>query len=138
MDTKTVLQQKGLKATPVRIAVLEMFSGHCQPMNVEGVCKKIKVKDLNLVTAYRTLNSFEKAGLVKRVDLHRDSVYYERIDHHHHHHHHHVVCTDCGLVESLSGCTAGSLLKSALKQSSKFSLIKDHSLEFFGLCKKCG
>lgn len=128
-----LLKGKGLKATSSRLAVLGAFSGECMPLNAEGVAKKLRTKDLNLVTVYRTLASFEEAGLLKRIDLHKDSAYYELAGHHHHH----VICKGCGLIESLGGCDAERLSKNVLKKASKFSLIKEHSLEFFGVCKKC-
>ena len=138
------LKSLGLKSTPARGAVLELFSKKCNPLCAEDIYKKfssksdIKIKSstkakIDLVTIYRTLSSFEAAGILKRVDLHKESTYYELADHHHHH----IVCTDCGTVESFDNCAIGNLSKDILKKSSKFNKISQHSLEFFGVCKTC-
>lgn len=129
----TLLKESGFKVTPTRLSVLSLFSGDCKPINAEYIFDKLKSKDINLVTVYRTLASFEKAGILKRVDLHKESVYYELA----YHHHHHIICTDCGVVESFEECGVKNLSKNVLGKSSKFKTINQHSLEFFGLCKSC-
>ena len=128
-----ILKGSGFKVTPTRLVVLGLFSDNCKPINAEYIFEKLKRKDINLVTIYRTLASFEKAGILHRVDLHKDSVYYELAEHHHHH----IICTDCGMVESFEECGVKKLSNNVLKKSSKFKSISQHSLEFFGLCKSC-
>lgn len=132
-DPHSVLREKGLKVTPSRLAILSVFSNDCKPINAERIFGKLKKKEINIVTIYRTLSSLEKANILKRVDLHKDSAYYELADHHHHH----IVCTDCGAVEGFEGCDIKSLSKNILSKSSRFTAISSHSLEFFGVCKFC-
>lgn len=98
-----------------------------------GFSRILKKKKTNLVTVYRTLATFETAGILRRVDLHKDSVFYELAEHHHHH----IVCTDCGTVESFEDCDIKSVTKNALARSSKFDSVSSHSLEFFGVCRSC-
>lgn len=129
----SILKGVGLKVTPIRLAVLSIFSSDCKPVNAEYILRRLKAKDVNLVTIYRTLSSFQKAGILKRINLHKDSVHYELA----HHHHHHIVCTDCGAVESFDDCDIDKVSKDILGKSSRFKTIKHHSLEFFGLCKSC-
>lgn len=131
---RTILKDSGFKVTPKRLVVLDLFSDNCRPINAEYIFEKLKRKNINLVTIYRTLTSFEKAGILHRVDLHKDSVYYELADHHHHH----IICTNCGMVESFEECGVKKLSNNVLNKSSKFKSISQHSLEFFGLCKSCG
>jgi Fur family ferric uptake transcriptional regulator len=128
-----ILKQAGFKVTSPRISILKSFSGDCTPMSAEVIHKKLKNSKIDLVTVYRTLASFEKGGIVKRVDLHKDSAYYELASHHHHH----IICKECGLVEGFDQCNVQQLSKSALQSSSKFKTIESHSLEFFGICKNC-
>jgi Fur family ferric uptake transcriptional regulator len=70
---------------------------------------------------------------LKRVNLHKDSIYYELAKHHHHH----IICTDCGTLESFEDCNIKNISKSILQNSSKFNSIDHHSLEFFGVCMSC-
>lgn len=130
---KEIFKKVGLKNTPARILILETFSDKCQPLKAEDVFKKLKKKNIDLVTIYRTLTSFEKAGILRKVDLHKDSQYYELAEHHHHH----IICGKCGFVEELVGCDIKKLASKLVLKSSNFKIIKDHSLEFFGVCKRC-
>lgn len=128
------LKDKGLKVTPARMLILGAFSTDCGPLNAEMIFNKLMSKEINRVTIYRTLVSLSGKGILNRVDLQKDSLYYElKSDHHHHH----VVCTDCGVVESFDGCGVEKISKSILGQSSKFKIINQHSLEMFGVCKSC-
>jgi Fe2+ or Zn2+ uptake regulation protein len=132
-DLSNILKTNGFKITPIRLAILEVFSHDCEPVNAEFIFQKLKKEKVNIVTIYRTLTSFENAGILKRVDLQKDSIYYEMSGHHHHH----IICTDCGLVEGFDECDLDCLSEKVLKSSSKFNAITKHSLELFGQCKKC-
>jgi Fe2+ or Zn2+ uptake regulation protein len=128
-----ILKGVGLKVTPTRSLILGVFAASaCKPINADELYHKLASHALNLVTIYRTLESFEKAGILKRVDLRKGSVYYELAEHHHHH----IVCTECGKTESFEACEVGKLSKQILKQSS-FKNINQHALEFFGVCRSC-
>lgn len=132
-DLEHILKTHGFKVTPIRLAILKVFSIDCEPVNAEFIFKKLKKEKVNIVTIYRTLASFENAGMLKRVDLQKDSVHYEFAGHHHHH----IICTSCGLVESFEECDLDSLSNKVIKNSSAFNQITRHSLELFGICKKC-
>lgn len=127
------LKDLKLKVTPTRLAILNVFSDGCKTVNAEYIFKKLKGKDINIVTIYRTLTTFKNVGILKTVDLHKDSEYYEIAGHHHHH----IVCTDCGTTESFDDCDVERLSKKVLRESSKFKEINQHSFEFFGSCKSC-
>jgi len=129
-----VLRNNGYKVTQGRISILEVFSKYHIPLNAEGVSGYLKDKRVDVATIYRTLKSFEEKGILRRVDLRNDSVCFEMNDSHHHHH---LVCKKCGDIEDVDVCEIDRLSKMALKHSSKFKLILDHSLEFFGVCKAC-
>jgi len=127
------LKIAGLKITPARLVILKTFSDKCHPLNAEDIYKKIRRNEIDLVTIYRTLTSFEKVGILRKVDLHKDCQFYEVNKNHHHH----VICNICGLVEELDGCTIEKYTSEISSKLSNFKIIKDHSLEFFGLCRKC-
>lgn len=132
-DFNLILKAESLKVTPTRLAILNVFSVDCKPINALYIFEKLQSKRINLVTIYRTLTSFESVGILKRVNLHKESIYYELGDQHHHH----IICTDCGTVESFDKCDIGGLSNKILNKSSKFQKINKHSLEFFGICKLC-
>ena len=135
-DLNFILKEKGFKVTKTRLDILSIFSNDCKPINAEYIYKILKNKGVNLVTIYRTLISFEKAGILKRVDLHKESIYYELTNVHHHHH---IICLKCKKISSFEGCKKDSdlLISKALKQNKDFYSISHHSFDLFGICKKC-
>ncbi len=122
---------KGLKATPARLAILKVLFKIKHPLMLQDMHKNLK--NIDLVTLYRTLGSFEKNGLIRRVDLHKDAIYYElNIEHHHH-----IVCIKCGLVEDFKLCNINHLTKKIITKSLNFKKINEHSFELFGICNAC-
>ena len=136
-EPNDLLETKNLKKTSIRIAVLDIFNRTKIPLDAKGLWEKLKkektLKNANEVTVYRTLAVFEEEGILKRVDLRKDSVYFELKTEHHHH----IVCTNCDMVEDFENLEIEKVLGRIAAKSSKFINIKDHSLELFGLCKTC-
>ena len=133
-NLRDLLREKKLKATPIRLEILQIFStSHCEPIDAIKLHKRLKKSKVNLVTIYRTLESFEKAGLLRPIDLRESSIYYELANHHHHH----IICRSCGEIERLNHCDLANLTDTVLKSAKKFTAISDHTLEFFGACRKC-
>jgi Fe2+ or Zn2+ uptake regulation protein len=134
-DFDCILKENGFKITPIRLDVLSIFSNGCNPINAEYIYKILKNKKINLVTIYRTLLSFEKAAILKRVDLHKESVYYELRNNHHHH----IICLKCKKVSSFDGGDkdAEIIISKALIQNKNFKSISHHSFDLFGICNSC-
>lgn len=126
------LRTAGFRATPGRVAILEILSKESKPLTVEELNKKLH-KKLNNVTLYRAIKSLIASNILRRVDLQHGHAHYELALEHHHH----AVCKNCGIVENIEVPHPPSPEKDALKVTKKFSIINDYSLEFFGLCKKC-
>ena len=130
---KRQLKLAGLKATASRLLILGSFTEKCQPLTVENIYRKLKKSGIDLVTVYRNLASFEKFGILRKVDLHTDAQFYELNEHHHHH----LVCTHCGVTENFVICGVGDIAEKVLNKSLKFKAVQQHSLELFGVCKDC-
>jgi Fe2+ or Zn2+ uptake regulation protein len=126
--TPLILKNAGLKKTLSRDYVFNVFLKYKVPLTAEMIAQRLIHKDFSLATIYRTLDSFERVGLINRVDLRANSIFYELGGHHHHH----IICNSCGTIEELETC-----LFKTLPPSKKFAQINEHSLEFFGICKKC-
>lgn len=133
-EIKTQLRERGLRATPARIEVLELLQTKKQPIGIEVVEKEITT--VNKVTLYRMMTDFVKKGLVEEVNLGHGHMDYELANRPHHHH---LVCDDCGTVEDIYPCETGvcELESQALKASTKFSHIKSKQQTFFGTCNNC-
>lgn len=130
---KQVLSDAGLKMTGPRVAVLEALKKLSKPADAKEIHACLAAGDVDPVTVYRILASFAEAGIVRRVDLRQDSVLYELSAHHHHH----IVCTECGMIEDFESCDIEEFTKKIIAKSAKFSSVREHSLELFGVCKKC-
>jgi Fe2+ or Zn2+ uptake regulation protein len=130
MSPEQLLRSNGLRATPQRIALLRALERAHKPLTAEELHAKTNA---DLVTVYRNLQSLVKAHVVHEVRFKDASVRYELS----HGHHHHIVCTSCGVIEELESCNTSPLDRHALEKSKKFTLINEHSLEFFGICRSC-
>lgn len=126
-----LLRKYSLKATSPRLAILSVFENNKHFISAHDI--RTQLKKVDIVTIYRTLMSFEKVGLIKRVDARKDSVYYELNEGHHHH----IICTNCEKVEEFADMEDEALIKKILKKVKGFSSISHHSFDLFGLCNSC-
>lgn len=133
-DFKELLHKHGHRITPARIALLTFLYNSKKPLTVGAIQKQIP-HIMDKVTLYRALEDFTRSKFVIKVNLQDNATYYEfyRKDHHHHH----IMCEKCGKIEDIETCKKPNLQKDALQHSKEFTIINSHSLEFFGLCKKC-
>jgi len=126
-----LMKEKGLRFTSQKKEVILALQNKPQTvLEIFDLVKSAK-KSVDKATVYRILTSFVKMGIVKEVRLGDRETRYELADNKHHHH---LVCESCGSIEDVSLCE-DALLKEAKKQSD--FKIKNHTLEFFGTCKKC-
>lgn len=129
-----LLKQTGLKVTPARVKVYEILANVGKPLSVHDILKKLPAGSADQATVYRILEALKKVGLVKSVEFEHGHAHFE-IDSGDHHHH--IICESCGKVVDVSKCDVSGLDRQVLKISG-FKNINRHSLEFFGLCDKCG
>jgi Fur family ferric uptake transcriptional regulator len=135
---KEILKEKGYKATPARLAILEIFTKSKNPLSADNVYRELKRNkknaNINEATVYRTLSMLGEGKVLIKVDLRKDSAFYELNQAHHHHH---ITCLECDTVEDFESIAIEKALGGIVRNSSKFINIKEHSLELFGLCKNC-
>lgn len=60
------LKTSGLRVTAPRIAILEALAGSTQPSTIEQLFVKVGSSGCDLVTIYRSMAAFERAGVVYR------------------------------------------------------------------------
>ncbi|MBP6866369.1 MAG: transcriptional repressor [Candidatus Pacebacteria bacterium] len=134
---RELLKEKGYKATPARLAILEIFTESAAPLTAENIYKELKRnkknKDINEATVYRTLATLEEGEIIKKVDFRKNASFFELAKEHHHH----ITCLKCDTIEDFESTTVEKALEGIVRNSSKFINIRDHSLELFGFCKNC-
>ena len=132
-DQKNQINDSGLRATPARIAVLDVLTSSKAPLDISAInnlLEKLKV-DADQATIYRIIENFMQKGLINRFCFQDRKFYYEA----NRGEHHHAICTSCGIIEDVSNCKIRAV-EAEIETTIGFK-VESHSLEFFGLCKNC-
>ncbi len=123
-----ILEANGLSLTEHRRAVLEYLSKQ-GPSTIPGLANVFGASGPHKVTLYRTVESLQRAGLVKAVRFPaEDSERYE-LGEAIAAHHHHVVCKNCGASKAVQAEPTTPRVRG-------FKVL-GHQLEFYGLCRDC-
>jgi Fur family ferric uptake transcriptional regulator len=133
-NLKNDLRQADLKATPARLAVLEVLGKEQKPLDAGAIIDLLNRSRIyaDQATIFRILNVFTDKGITRQINFNEGKSRYELSGRQKHHH---LICQDCGDIEDMSDCPIDSL-KREIKFKHGFS-VKSHSLEFFGICQKC-
>ncbi|MBI1862832.1 transcriptional repressor [Candidatus Microgenomates bacterium] len=133
-STLKVMHDTGLKKTPARIAILDVFHHSSKPLDADTIVDLLEKHDVKTdrVTVYRTLNTLTDFNVLKKVEFGEGKFRYELSSLPHHHH---LICTSCGRVEDIAECGMEDVENKLQKRTS--FVIKQHNAEFFGLCTKC-
>jgi Fe2+ or Zn2+ uptake regulation protein len=131
-EWEATMHRRGMRMTHQRKAMLEVLGGDCNPLSAEAIRDEVGSDKIDLATVYRSMEAFEKAGLVRRVRLENGKALFE-IDAGDHHHHH-VICRRCGTVKPLDACVVEPLEQELVKAGYRDLT---HALEFYGICPGC-
>lgn len=128
------IRASGLRATPARVATLELLRKTKSPVTHADVAAHLESLGVDKATAFRNLNDMTDAGLLRRTEL-GDHVYrFEeiRLGENRADSHPHFLCTVCGSVSCMDNVelTAGSL-----RESGKFGEVVEILLR--GRCNDC-
>ncbi len=132
-EFRGVLRKSGYKATPARLAVLSIIKQSKNPLSAQGVIEKLK-PDFDQATVYRTFKNLKESGIIRQIDLRHNHAHYEIANDKEHHH---LVCIRCGRIEDVQKCGVEDMHSLILRSSKYFSEIRQHALEFYGICKSC-
>ncbi len=132
-DFRNILRKSGYKATPSRIAILEVFKRNKNPISAREIIDALP-SGTDQVTVYRTLKSLKEKGVIKPIDLRHNHAHYELANIAEHHH---IICLGCGRIEDVHRCWIEGIQDTVLHGSKHFAEIQQHTLEFYGLCKSC-
>ncbi len=126
------LQEKGFRITAQRKTIFEELTEF--PLTAQEIYKRLQKKQVSvdLVSVYRTLELFDKMGIVHWTQIDGETKRYEIISTSRHHHH--VTCKRCGTIQDI--LLEEQTLIDRVNKKTKFK-IDHHHLEFFGLCPEC-
>lgn len=133
VDPKKLLQNAGFRATPGRIAFLQLLQKATEPLDIQDAIKKLRGHALDQATVYRIVEALRRKGIIQFVNLEHGHIHFELVSPTHHHH---AICEHCGTIVDISKCNI-SHFEIEVKKVAGFENINRHSLEFFGTCKAC-
>lgn len=133
-DCKDELNEVELRATPARIALMQLLEATEKPVDVQTMIDFLEKKGIKTdpATVFRIVNMFTEKGLTKQIQLLEGKTRYELTSNADHHH---LVCTKCGDIQDISDCNISELEKD-IERKKSFK-VTSHSLEFFGICQSC-
>lgn len=128
------LRNKGFRITKIREAVVSILSSITKPITASEISSGIYKKDLsaNKTTIYRELEFLRKQNMIDEVEFGDGKKRYEINNGHHHH----IVCVDCGAVSDINFDVDLAQHEREISKQTDFKIL-EHTIEFFGLCKKC-
>jgi Fur family ferric uptake transcriptional regulator len=130
-----LLLKNGLKRTGARLQVLDVLT-HRNSATSQPYLENVIGKDIDRVTLYRILKTFEEKGIIHRVLDKQGTANYaicssSCTENHHHDEHVHFNCNNCLRVYCLDDVKIPSL------KIEKGFKIEDMNLIVSGICKDC-
>ncbi|MGB3467849.1 MAG: transcriptional repressor [Cyclobacteriaceae bacterium] len=132
---KDLLTAHGLKRTPIRIEILQIFLDCDYALSAKDLIQRLTT-DHDRVTVYRALASFEKNGILHRASEDHSGIKYAICNNHcpseaHADMHAHFVCENCQQTYCLDQVTIPNV-----KVNEGFSVDKV-AFTMSGTCKFC-
>jgi len=125
----------GLRRTWALEELLKLLIGAQRPLTLATLADSAALKDrCDKATVFRLLIRLEKNGILRRLGLHDRSAYYTiNLPGKHNDY---LICTECGVIETLDIACPVEKLEVQISQDSGFKKLY-HELEFFGVCPQC-
>lgn len=126
------LRERKFRVTAKRERILGALATFDRPAGAEEIRSSARLPPSDLVTVYRSLEAFERVGVLQRVPLENGKHLFELTQPDEHFHH--LVCRNCHRAERIEFC-----LRDQLEQEAKSRGFTDiaHVIEIYGLCDQC-
>lgn len=128
-----ICRDNGLKLTHQRIQIFCELASSSDHPSAESIYKKLVIRypTLSLDTVYRTLFTFEKLGIISKVQAIDDRVRFDA----NLTPHHHMVCTKCKSIMDFYWPTFDAI--ELPLETKRWGRIKSKQVELRGLCESC-
>jgi len=132
-DFENECRRRGIRVTPQRMAVYRALAGDTSHPTADVLYARLRpaMSWLSLATVYRTLDSLEKEGLVRRVSTTGAVARYDA----NLRPHQHLVCRICGTIIDFENARLSSIALPELK--SRDFLAEDLEIRVLGVCGSC-
>ena len=135
-ELRSAVRASGLRATPSRLAVLELVRGSDAPVSHGDVADRLASHEWDRATIYRNLIDLSDAGLLRRTDVGDHVWRFEaKGGEHDASSHPHFVCTECGTVECLPELELAVARRAKAPRAVKQRKVEVHVR---GRCDRCG
>lgn len=136
---EAIIMKSGSKLTKQRKQILKVIMDHShEHFSTEELYDLVKQVDesIGIATVYRTLELFEKLGIVRNVKIKNDGInYYDVVDlDEENHFHHHLICTTCHQIIEIADELES--YERFVEQKYGF-VVTDHDLTLYGICAEC-
>jgi Fe2+ or Zn2+ uptake regulation protein len=133
IDTlKALLRKNGASLTKPRKAIFNLLLGQ-EAQSMQVLVKRAE-SQVDRATVYRTVELFERLGIVRRLNIgwkYKVELSDIFVGHHHHFH-----CTNCGKTFPLApNSMLETMIDSAVAKEGYSP--RGHNLEIYGLCNGC-
>lgn len=135
---REILSDRDFRLTPQREAVLLILLEHqANHMTAEDIyaITRSRYPEIGLATIYRSLELFQSLGIISRLDTGDGGRKFEIVASGEAHYHHHLLCMECGEITEFNEDLLDEL-EAKVSEENGFKIV-DHSLRFFGYCKRC-
>jgi len=114
--------------------ILDLLKTLNQAVSAQEIYIELRSRsqNLGLATVYRSLEALKLAGAVQVRTLGNGESLYSSLKQDRHH----LTCLQCGESQPIEQCPVRDL-ETQLQTSHQFKIFY-HTLEFFGLCDRCG
>ncbi|MGV7927789.1 MAG: transcriptional repressor [Spirochaetota bacterium] len=122
------------KKSRQRERILELLQGTKSHPSADWIYERLRkdFKNLSMGTVYRNLGILIDQGFVRKIDF---GSTFDRFDANVSRHYH-FVCEKCGAISDVEMPFDDTLNRKA-GRAGNFE-VRNHRIEFFGICEKCG
>ena len=128
-----ICRENGLKMTHQRLQIFSELASSAEHPSAESIFKRLisRFPTLSLDTVYRTLFTFEKLGIISKVQAIDDRARFDGNPLPHHH----MVCTKCKNIIDFYWPAFDEI--QLPHETKKWGRIKSRQVEVRGLCDRC-
>ncbi len=130
---RKICEQQGIRLTHQRLEIFKEISRAKDHPSAELLYERLKktMPTISLDTIYRTLATFERLGLIKKVHVLYDQARFDPDTDHHHH----FICVRCKKIIDFRWPEFDAMV---LPEGTKsFGKILEQQAELRGLCQEC-
>ncbi len=130
---RRIFEEAGIRLTPQRLEIFREISAAKDHPSAEILFERLKrrMPTISLDTIYRTLNTFENMGLIRKVHLLYDHARFDPDTSTHHH----FLCIKCKKIIDFDWPDFDAFRLP--ENAGKFGRVLDQQVELRGICREC-